>query len=140
MAPNLTSDSSFCPRASGLTRGDRVALVMENRPEYVITWLGLTKVGVEIALINYNLVGRGLMHCITVSNAKVVVFGTEVAQVSLTAFAAITGEAHCFQLAPSLLSPVPSPTRMSAQWLQTLLLAVWLCTTKARAWLHLVRP
>lgn len=82
---------------------------MENRPEYVITWLGLTKVGVEIALINYNLVGRGLMHCITVSNAKVVVFGTEVAQVSLTAFAAITGGALFPACTLTVLSPLFLP-------------------------------
>lgn len=63
----------------GLKRGDVAALVMENRPEYIVTWLGLTKIGVQIALINYNLVGRSLLHCISVADSKLVIFGVEVA-------------------------------------------------------------
>ena len=36
-------------------KGDTIALFMENRPEYVATWLGLAKIGAIPALINYNL-------------------------------------------------------------------------------------
>src|SRR6201999_1680493 len=32
-------------RGQGIGHGDAVALLMENRPEYVATWLGLLKVG-----------------------------------------------------------------------------------------------
>ena len=39
----------------GLERGDVVALMMRNRPEYLFSWLGLAKIGVEIALINTHL-------------------------------------------------------------------------------------
>src|SRR5262245_39025027 len=38
--------------ALGLRRGDVAALLMENRPEFVTTWLGLAKLGVTTALIN----------------------------------------------------------------------------------------
>ena len=63
----------------GLCKGDTVALDMENRLEYIPTWLGLTKIGVKIAMINYNVVAKGLLHCINVAECKAVVFGGELA-------------------------------------------------------------
>lgn len=65
--------------AQGLKKGDRIALVMENKPEYIMCWLGMTKLGVEVALINNNLRSRSLVHCIKVSHAKFCIFGVEVA-------------------------------------------------------------
>ena len=43
----------------GLKAGDAVALFMENRPEYVAVWFGLSKIGVITGLINHNLAGEG---------------------------------------------------------------------------------
>jgi fatty-acyl-CoA synthase len=57
----------------GLKRGDCVALFMENRPEYVAIWYGLAKVGVLTALINTNLQGQALAHCIRIANARTVI-------------------------------------------------------------------
>lgn len=54
-----------------------VALFMENRSQYVGLWLGMAKIGVEAALINFNLRLEALVHCVTISNAKAVVFGSE---------------------------------------------------------------
>ncbi|RZJ42503.1 MAG: long-chain-acyl-CoA synthetase, partial [Brevundimonas sp.] len=56
-----------------LKRGDTVALVMLNRAEYVAAWMGFAKVGVGTALINTNLTGHALAHCLTISNASQVV-------------------------------------------------------------------
>jgi len=56
-------------QAQGLRRGDVVALLMENRPEFVVHWLGLAKLGVVSALINTNLTGRPLAHSLSVSGA-----------------------------------------------------------------------
>lgn len=50
---------------------------MENRSQYVGLWLGMAKIGVEAALINFNLRLEALVHCVTISNAKAVVFGSE---------------------------------------------------------------
>lgn len=50
---------------------------MESRPEVVALWLGLAMVGVEAALINNNLRQQSLLHCVGVSGARAVVFGTE---------------------------------------------------------------
>ena len=57
-------------RAQGVGRGDVVALLMENRPEFVVHWLGLAKLGAVTALINTNLTGRPLAHSLEISDAK----------------------------------------------------------------------
>ncbi|TTY05120.1 Long-chain fatty acid transport protein 4 [Bagarius yarrelli] len=61
----------------GFREGDVVALFMENRSQYVGLWLGMAKIGVEAALINFNLRLEALVHCVNISNAKAVVFGSE---------------------------------------------------------------
>jgi fatty-acyl-CoA synthase len=48
----------------GLAKGDVVGLMMPNRPEYMAIWLGLTGIGVVVALINTQLRGAALAHCI----------------------------------------------------------------------------
>ncbi|HEX2486374.1 MAG TPA: long-chain-acyl-CoA synthetase [Myxococcota bacterium] len=63
--------------AQGLRTGDVVALLMENRPEFLATWTGLAKLGVTIALLNTNLTGRALAHAITAAKARHVVVGSE---------------------------------------------------------------
>ena len=54
-------------------KGDVIALYMENRPEYVGTWLGLAKIGVVPALINYNLKHNALVHTVRVANCKAII-------------------------------------------------------------------
>lgn len=63
--------------AQGWAEGTVVALYMENRPLVVALWLGLATVGVEAALVNYNLRRQSLLHCIGESGAQAVVFGLE---------------------------------------------------------------
>ena len=62
-----------------IKRGDVVVLFMENRPEYVMAWYGLIKIGAVIAWINTNLRGQALAHSITIANARHVVLGAELA-------------------------------------------------------------
>ena len=54
----------------GYRRGDVVALYMENRMEYMLIWLAMTMLGVITSLINYNLRGESLKHCIQVSRVS----------------------------------------------------------------------
>jgi len=61
----------------GLGHGDVVALLMENRPEYLATWGGLAKLGVTTALINTNLHGTALRHALASSGARHLVLGSE---------------------------------------------------------------
>jgi fatty-acyl-CoA synthase len=65
--------------AQGIGRGDVVALLMVNRPEFVSTWLGLAKVGAVTALINTNLTGEPLRHSIRVAGAEHLVVDAELA-------------------------------------------------------------
>ena len=46
----------------GLKGGDVVALLMPNRAEYVAAWLGLTRLGATVALLNTHLTGDALAH------------------------------------------------------------------------------
>eukprot|EP00002_Diphylleia_rotans_P019437 TRINITY_DN3762_c0_g4_i1.p1 TRINITY_DN3762_c0_g4~~TRINITY_DN3762_c0_g4_i1.p1 ORF type:complete len:641 (-),score=136.07 TRINITY_DN3762_c0_g4_i1:1512-3434(-) len=64
----------------GLRQGDVVALVMENRPQYICCWLGLAKVGVVTALINTNLRGKPASHSVAISKAKHVIIGSELVE------------------------------------------------------------
>uniref|UniRef100_A0A3B4BLB1 long-chain-fatty-acid--CoA ligase n=1 Tax=Periophthalmus magnuspinnatus TaxID=409849 RepID=A0A3B4BLB1_9GOBI len=63
----------------GWREGDVVALFLESCPAVVPLWLGLAMVGVEAAFINSNLRQDPLLHCVSVSGAKALVFGTELA-------------------------------------------------------------
>ena len=70
---NLTEQANRYARwglAQGLVKGDRICLLMLNRPEFLSAWLGLGRVGVVSALLNTNLIGRALAHCIDVVEPK----------------------------------------------------------------------
>jgi fatty-acyl-CoA synthase len=79
----------------GLAKGDTVCLIMRNRPQYMAIWLGITKVGGVVALINTNLVGSSLAHCISIVKPKHVIVAAElvdgltVAQPNLAAEATV---------------------------------------------------
>src|SRR5213595_552209 len=46
----------------GLAKGETVCLLMPNRPEYMAIWLGGTRVGAVVSLLNTSLVGPSLAH------------------------------------------------------------------------------
>lgn len=64
---------------SGYVKGDAVALMMHNRPEFIATWLGLGKLGVITALINTNLRMQPLTHCLLAAKVKAVIYTIELA-------------------------------------------------------------
>uniref|UniRef100_A0A8C3UHU5 long-chain-fatty-acid--CoA ligase n=1 Tax=Catharus ustulatus TaxID=91951 RepID=A0A8C3UHU5_CATUS len=64
-------------RHLGYGPGAVVAVFMESCPEFVAVWLGLAKAGVEAALVNSHLRREGLLHGLTCSGARAVVYGTE---------------------------------------------------------------
>ena len=61
----------------GLGKGDVVALMMENRPEYLSIWAGLAKAGVTTALINTHLSGHPLEHVIESAACRALILGDE---------------------------------------------------------------
>ncbi|WP_298162222.1 long-chain-acyl-CoA synthetase [Brevundimonas sp.] len=64
----------------GLEAGATVALFMENRPDYLAVWFGLAKVGIATALINTQLTGTGLAHCVTTACADHIIVDAPLAE------------------------------------------------------------
>jgi fatty-acyl-CoA synthase len=61
----------------GVQKGDTVCLLMANRPEYMAVWLGITRAGGVVALLNTNLVGASLAHCIDVVDSKHIIVASD---------------------------------------------------------------
>jgi fatty-acyl-CoA synthase len=61
----------------GIGKGEVVALMMENRPEYLEIWAGLAKVGATTALLNTQLTGPALAHVLESSGCKTLLLGAE---------------------------------------------------------------
>ena len=64
-------------KKAGLSQGDCVAVFARNRIEYVPLWFGLTKLGIIPALLNYQLSGKALAHCVNISDAAHVIVDVE---------------------------------------------------------------
>jgi len=62
-----------------LKSGDAVALLMSNCAEYLAVWLGLTRIGVVVALINSQLAGDVLAHSIRIADPKYLIVGADLA-------------------------------------------------------------
>src|SRR2546422_697539 len=69
----------------GLAKGDAVCLMMPNRPEYLAIWLGITRVGGVVSLLNTNLVGPSLAHCVDLVASKHIITAGELIDALTTA-------------------------------------------------------
>ena len=76
-----------------LAKGDTVCLLMPNRPEYIAVWLGVTKVGAVVALLNTNLTGKSLAHCIDVAGPKHIIVDAKLLDALDSALAELRGGA-----------------------------------------------
>jgi fatty-acyl-CoA synthase len=63
--------------AHDLTNGAVVCLLMPNRPEYLAIWLGITRVGGIVSLLNTNLTGTSLAHCINLVAPRHIIVAAE---------------------------------------------------------------
>jgi fatty-acyl-CoA synthase len=61
----------------GLAPGASVGLMMHNRPDYLAIWGGITRMGSVVALLNTNLKGSSLAHCIDVASVSHIVVSDE---------------------------------------------------------------
>jgi len=66
--------------AQGLAKGDVVCLLMPNRPEYLAAWIGITRVGGVVALLNTHLRDHALAHCIDIATPKHIIVAAELAE------------------------------------------------------------
>ena len=53
-----------------LGKGETVCLLMPNRAEYLAIWIGITSIGGVVSLLNTNLVGASLAHCIRIASPR----------------------------------------------------------------------
>jgi fatty-acyl-CoA synthase len=91
-------------RAQDIHKGDTVCLLMTNRPEYMAIWLGIARAGGVVALLNTNLVGTSLAHCIDIVAPKHVIVGSDLVE--------IAENARPFLVTPATIwSHGPSATR-----------------------------
>ncbi|HEY8255219.1 MAG TPA: AMP-binding protein, partial [Rhizomicrobium sp.] len=65
--------------AQGIAKGDTVALLLGNCPDYLAIWLGITRIGGLAALINTNLSGEALAHCLRVAQPRHIIAGESLA-------------------------------------------------------------
>ena len=63
--------------ANGVGKGDCVALLMPNCPEYVAAWTGISCTGGVSALINTNLREQALAHCLDIVRPCHVIVASE---------------------------------------------------------------
>jgi len=65
--------------AQGLQRGDRIALLCRNRPEYFEVELAAANLGVITACLNWRLAPRELSYCIDLVSPKLLIVEPELA-------------------------------------------------------------
>uniref|UniRef100_A0A8D2PV53 long-chain-fatty-acid--CoA ligase n=1 Tax=Zosterops lateralis melanops TaxID=1220523 RepID=A0A8D2PV53_ZOSLA len=58
-----------------LKKGDTVALLMGNEPDFIHVWFGLAKLGCVVAFLNFNVRFRSLLHCVSSCEPKILVVG-----------------------------------------------------------------
>ena len=56
--------------SQGVKPQDLVGFYLQNSPDFIFAWLGLWAIGAAPAMINYNLSGQALLHCLKLSGAK----------------------------------------------------------------------
>jgi citronellyl-CoA synthetase len=64
-------------QSHGVKHGDCVSIFMQNRIEFVVCLIGMTKLGAVAGLINTNLTLRALTHCINLIDSKKCIVGEE---------------------------------------------------------------
>nr|AOW69619.1 long-chain fatty acid transport protein 6 [Lateolabrax japonicus] len=64
---------------TNLRKGDCVAVLMSNEPDFLCVWFALAKIGCSIAFLNTNIKSRSLVHCFTSCGARTLIMGSDVA-------------------------------------------------------------
>ena len=97
--------------AQGLRRGDVAALFMENCPEYLAIWLGLTRIGVTVALINTHLTREALAHSLNTARPRLVICDGELAAALVAARDLLAPGLPCWLVGPGAtgLPPLDLP-------------------------------
>jgi fatty-acyl-CoA synthase len=89
--------------ARGIGKDDVVALMIENRPEFLYAWFGLLKIGAIASLINTQAKSTAVTHAVTVVGSKLAFIGSECMERYLT------GDDLCSTVPTILIPDGPSP-------------------------------
>jgi len=76
--------------------GETVCLLMPNRPEYLAIWLGVTRVGGVVALLNTSLTGVALAHCINIAAPRHIIVAIELISAAMGACPHLSGAPRIF--------------------------------------------
>ncbi|XP_012262719.1 long-chain fatty acid transport protein 4-like [Athalia rosae] len=88
-------------KTHGYRKGDAVALLLENRPEFVAIWLGLSKLGVIVPLINTNLKKTSLLHSINVANCQALIYGADLGDAVKDIASSLSAKVALYRLSES---------------------------------------
>ncbi|KAK9307682.1 hypothetical protein QLX08_002086 [Tetragonisca angustula] len=64
-------------KSHGYHKGDVIGILLENRVEFIALWLGLSKLGIIVPLLNTNLRKTALQHSINVSKCQALIYGAD---------------------------------------------------------------
>ncbi len=70
-------------RARGITKGDRIGIMMPNSIEFPSVWLGIVKAGAVVVPLNISYQERDLTYLLTNSGARLVFAGADQASILL---------------------------------------------------------
>lgn len=71
---------AFFLQGQGLTKGDAIAILLENRPELLAVVAGAAKLGVACAMLNTSQKAKVLEHSINLIEPKMVIVGEELVE------------------------------------------------------------
>ncbi|XP_003965113.2 long-chain fatty acid transport protein 6 [Takifugu rubripes] len=63
-----------------LKKGDCVAVLMSNEPDFLCVWFGLAKAGCSVAFLNTNIKSKSLLHCFTCCGATTLIVGSDLVE------------------------------------------------------------
>lgn len=63
--------------SQGVKPNDLVSFYLTNSPDFIFAWLGLWAIGAAPIMINYNLSGKALIHCLKVAESNLILVDEE---------------------------------------------------------------
>lgn len=105
----------------GISKGDKVGILLPNCPQFVFTWFGLAKIGAVEVAISDAYKGRFLAHPINLSNARFVVTTADLASRLAEIEDDIPGLERVFLVDDGAADPVPDFKRIAVCDYDTLL-------------------
>jgi fatty-acyl-CoA synthase len=82
--------------AHGITAGKVVCLMMPNCPDYMAIWLGITRVGGVVALVNTNLADALLIHSIDVVAPQHLIVGAKLRATVVAVLPRLASRPQCW--------------------------------------------